>query len=106
MSDTVTVSEGNGKSKGRRRRSEGRVDAKQEKVIALDPIRERIGELQRLFIIQNEAATEFSDAVKKAAKDSGLLSSVVRKYVVAKARESLDAGKREATQLSLLFDME
>ena len=106
MSDTVTVTETNPKAKRRRRAAEGRVDAKQETVISLDPIRARIGELQRLFIIQNEAATEFSDAIKKAAKDSGLLSSVVRKYVVAKSRESLDAGKREATQLSLLFDMD
>lgn len=88
-----------------RRKPVGRLDAdKQEKVIELAPIRDRVDELVALLNKANETSADFAEAIKKAAEDSGLLSSVVRRFITAKAGEKFLDKKRECEQLSILFE--
>lgn len=83
----------------------GRKDAqKQEKVIDLKIVKDRLGELKRLKAAAKSASTAYSDGIKAAAKDAGLNSSAVRRFVDAAAGDSIDERKRDAEQLSLLFD--
>jgi len=87
------------------RKAVGRKDAeKQEQVIELDVLRERTAELVRLFYAKRDAATAFGDAVKATAEKAGLLSTVVRKFVAAKAGDDYDDAKRKADQLPLVFE--
>ena len=51
-----------------------------------------------------EAAEDFASAVKATAEASGLLASVVRRFVTARAGENFEEKARECEQLSLLFD--
>jgi len=90
---------------GETRKARGRKDAEgQEQVIRLETITTRIDELVRLHIAAAEAAEDYNEAVKKAAEDSGLLASVVSKFVKARAGERYDTEKQKCEQLSLLFD--
>ena len=83
----------------------GRKDAtKQEKPIKTAVVKERLPELKRLKAAAKEAGAAYSDAIKKAAEDSGLNSSAVRRFVDAAAGDSIVERKRDAEQLSLLFD--
>lgn len=75
----------------------------QEAVVTTAPLRKREAELVRLHQLSIEASDALSDAIKKVAEDSGLLASVVRKYVTARAKENVPEKKREAEQLSLVF---
>jgi hypothetical protein len=77
---------------------------KQEQVERPQIVDERIDELVRLKTKADEASEDFSNAIKKTAEDSGLLASVVRRFVVARAGENFQEKKRECTQLALLFD--
>jgi len=91
---------GNGESKAR-----GRQDrAGQEKVIRMQELTERLPHLVSLHNTAKDAAEDFSSAVKSIAEKSGLLSSVVRRIVTAKAGDNFDEKKKEAQQLSLAFD--
>lgn len=83
----------------------GRKDAqKQEKVIDLKVVKDRLGELKSLKARAKEASTDYSEAIKKAAQDSGLNASAVRRFVDAAAGNSIEERKRDAEQLALLFD--
>lgn len=82
---------GRGRVRGRQDRS------KQEKVIDMGKLNERIDHLVSLH-------KSSKDAVKAVAEKAGLLASVVRKFVVAKAGESFDEKKKEAEQLALVFE--
>lgn len=85
--------------------AQGRKDAqKQEKVIDLKIIKDRLVELKSLHSKSKDAGVAFGEAIKKAAQDSGLNASAVRKFVMAHAGDSLAERKRDAEQLSLLFD--
>lgn len=88
-----------------RNRPKGRKDAdKQEAVIKTGPIKEKIDDLVALYIKMGRAADTFNDAVKATAEKSGLLASVVRKFVVARAGEKFEEEKRKCEQLQLVFD--
>lgn len=90
---------------GTRGRARGRKDAdKQEQVIKTKIVKDRVDQLVQLKNNADSAATDFNDAVKKAAEDSGLLASSVRKFVVARAGEKFEEEQRKCTQLSLLFE--
>ena len=83
----------------------GRKDAqKQEAVIECDVIRERKDELIRLYRATGTAAEEWNDGIKAAAEKAGLQSGVVRKFIIACAGEAFGDKKRDAAQLTLLFD--
>ena len=93
---------GNGSRKAR-----GRQDpAGQEKVIEEAKLHDRIPHLVRLLKTSEEASTAFSEAVKAVAEKSGLLASVVRTFVKAKAGENYDEKKKEVEQLHLVFEHE
>lgn len=86
-------------------KAQGRKDAqKQEKVIDLKVLKDRASELIKLIKKAKAASVELSEAVKKAAEESGLNSSAVRRYFGARAGDSFAEAKRNAEQLALLFD--
>lgn len=87
------------------RTARGRQDrGGQEKVIDKTHLVEKIPHLVKLHTAAKEAGKDLSSAIKKVAEKSGLLASVVRKVVVAKAGENFDEKKKEAEQLALMFD--
>lgn len=92
-------------TRGARKGVQGRKDAqKQEKVIDLKIIKDRLPELKAAKGRAKNASAEYSDAIKAAAKDSGLNSSAVRRFVDAAAGDNIVERKRDAEQLQLLFD--
>ena len=95
ISDVVPIR--GSKARGRQDRSG------QEKVIEVAKLIEKLPHLQGLYNTAKEANKDFSDAVKAVAEKSGLLASVVRKIVVAKAGENYDDKKKEAEQLEMVF---
>ncbi len=79
---------------------------KQEAIIKLEAVSDRINHLIKLHTSATEAATDFNDAIKAVAEKAGLNASAVRKYVIARAGESFEDKKKEVVQLGLLFDIE
>jgi len=91
--------------KGGRRSARGRQDRSgQKKAIDMSKLTDRLDHLVNLHGRAKTAARDLSDAVKAVAEKSGLLASVVRKVVVAKAGEGFEDKKKEAAQLALAFD--
>lgn len=85
--------------------TKGRKDAsKQEAVPDADQVREDLEDGVALYTKMGSAQDTFNDWIKAKAEKSGLLAANVRKYVVAAATDKLEEGKRNAEQLSLLFD--
>lgn len=76
----------------------------QEKVIEMDALRQSLPELIQLYGSAQEAKAKLSDAVKAVAEKSGLLSSTVKRVVKAKANQTWEEAKRNAQQLSLVFE--
>lgn len=90
-----------GKAKGTR----GRKDAsKQEATTKPSVIKERIEELVRGYKKAQDASEASSDAIKKAAEDSGYNTKAVRAFIVARAGESFEERKRDCEQQMELFD--
>lgn len=90
----------------RRKSGLGRKDSDgQEAVIKLDKVKEKIDHLIKLHKTAADASDALNDGIKAVAEKSGLLASVVRKYVVAKAGDKFEEKAREVEQLSLLFDV-
>ncbi len=88
-----------------KRGARGRQDRSgQEKVIDKAKLLERMDHLVDLHNRARASGKDLSDAIKAVAEKSGLLASVVRKLVVAKASETFDEKKKEAEQLALMFD--
>jgi len=88
----------------RTRKARGREDRGQEAVIKLDPIKSQVDELVQLHRKAAEANDQYGEAIKATAEKSGLLASVVRKFVAARAGEKFTEEKKKAEQLSLLFE--
>lgn len=87
------------------RSARGRQDRSgQEKVIDKTHLVEKVPYLVELHTRARDAQKDLSGAIKAVAEKSGLLASVVRKIIVAKAGESFDEKKKEAEQLALMFD--
>jgi len=76
---------------------------KQEAVADADVLKKRIGELVHLYKEHQEADQVLNDAIKAAAEASGILASVVRKFVVARAGENFQEKAREVEQLQFVF---
>jgi hypothetical protein len=51
-----------------------------------------------------EAATVLGESIKMWAEKAGIQSSVLRKFIAARAGENFPDKKRDALQLSLLFE--
>lgn len=90
----------------KQRRVRGRRDqtTKQEAVIKLDKVKDRVQELVHQYVAASDAAEQFASSIKATAEASGLLASVVRKFIVAKAGEKFEEKKNEAMQLSIVFE--
>lgn len=83
---------------------QGRKDASgQEMLIDSGVIKERIDDLVEAYLKVVTARDHLNEQIKSAATDSGLLSAVVRKFVVTRAQQTLPAEQRKADQLCLLF---
>lgn len=95
-----------GTTETKSRKARGRKDSQgQEGVINRNEVEESLDELTQLYAASASAAEELNDAIKAVAERSGLLASVVRKYVTAKAGEKFDDVKKTVEQLSLIFDV-
>ena len=79
-------------------------DNGQEAVIEMDKLRESVSELCRLKTKADEVKNDYSEAVKAVAEKSGLQSAVIRQYIAAKVAEKIETYKRNADQLSLVFE--
>ncbi len=87
------------------RRARGRKDAdKQEAVTRPQLVKERIDELVRLHLEAHTSSEAASDAIKKAAEDSGYNAGALKKFVVARAGEKFAEKKRDCEQQMELFD--
>lgn len=82
----------------------GRVDGKQEAVVKLESLAIRVDHLVKLHKIAEEADTDYREAVKTVASNSGLLAATVNKYVKACAGDSFEDQKRKVVQLALIFE--
>lgn len=102
--EQIGTDKGNGKNKPRTA-GKGRMDAdktpavKKPKVIS-----ERLPELVKLHNKAKDASEAASDAITKAAEDSGYLASSVKKLVNAKAGDKFEEKHREVEQQAELFD--
>lgn len=77
----------------------------QEAVIKISELKDRLDDLVNLHLKAKEAQRKENDAIKATAKASGLLASVVKKAVVARASDDgFDDKKREYEQLALVFE--
>jgi ABC-type branched-subunit amino acid transport system substrate-binding protein len=76
----------------------------QEAVANADPIKKGIAELVHLYKEHQEADQVLNDAIKAGAEASGLLASVVRKLVAARAGDNFQEKAREVGQLQFIFD--
>ena len=77
----------------------------QEAVIKLDEVREKVQTLVDLYKLTQDTAANLNDGIKAVAESSGLLASVVRKFVVARAGDHFKDKAREVEQLSLIFEV-
>ena len=98
--DMETATNTNGKRKAKGRKDE----EKQEAVIKTEALAVKADELVRLYKAQEEAATDFADAVKAAAESSGLHAKNVRSFIIAKAGDKFEEKKQQVEQLALIFE--
>ena len=73
-------------------------------VIKTQPLKESIQELIRLFDKNATVRDDLNKAIKKVAEKTGVLSSVVRRLVAARAGDKFDEKKNEVEQLGIVFD--
>lgn len=94
---------GNGKDKDKR--AAGRKDkGNQPAVMDVTKLRDSLTKLKNLKVAADDAASDYGDAVTKAAEKCGVLASVVRKVVSAYAGDDFEEEKRKVEQLALVFE--
>lgn len=88
-----------------KKKPKGRTDRSgQEAVIDVSEVRDRIQTLVDLYRLHEDSGKDLNEGIKATAEASGLLASVVRKLVVARAGERFKEKAREVEQLALVFD--
>jgi hypothetical protein len=86
-------------------KARGRKDKEgQESVIQMQPVKDNLQNLVDLWNKAKESNARLNDAVKATAEKSGLLASVVRRLVNAKAGEKYDEEANKVQQLALVFE--
>lgn len=86
-------------------RARGRKDKeKQEAVIRVDVVRERIEELVGLHRAAKDAAQALNDAITATVEKAGLHAANVRKFVAARASGEFTDKAENVAQLALIFD--
>lgn len=76
----------------------------QEAVIQTSVLADRITSLEQLHLKASAAKEALNEAIKSTAEKSGLMASVVRKFVDARVNEKFGDKQREYAQLTLCFD--
>jgi hypothetical protein len=77
----------------------------QEAIIKLEELNPlAIATLITDFRAAHEAGEVFAEGVKANAERAGIQASVLRKFIAARASENFNEKKRDALQLSLLFE--
>jgi len=90
---------------GKRAKPAGRQDRSgQEAVTKPTVVAEKIDQLERLAVKANEAAKDFSDAVKKAAEASGYTAAAIRALVTARVGDTFPEKRRSVEQQLELFN--
>ena len=106
---TLTIAGGNGEKRQPREPKEPKEPKgrqghdKHDAVIQTKLVGDKVEALVKLKVKADEAAEDFAAAVKKTAEASGMLATVVRRFVIARAGEKFEEKKRECEQLDLLF---
>jgi len=77
--------------------------ARLAKPVSMEALSKKIGWLLALRETAKDAASDFSEAVSAVAMEAGIESSVVKRFVNARASEAYYK-KRECEQLALCFD--
>lgn len=95
----------NGKGKNKVRGRKAKTSDHQEAVVSLDNLSAAIiGTLVADLKHAQATAETFNDGIKAQAEKAGIQSSVLRKFIAARAGEKFADAKRDALQLSLLFE--
>jgi hypothetical protein len=76
----------------------------QEAVFSKTALVSRMPELIQAYKHAKAVNEDLNDAIKVAAEKGGVLASVVRKYVAARAGENFTEEKEKVEQLSLVFE--
>jgi hypothetical protein len=75
-----------------------------EGAIKLGAVRGSIDELVELFVKSQAAAEDFSSTIKAVAEHSGIVPSVLRKFVKARAGDKFAKAREEVKQMALVFE--
>jgi|GEM_PF-6786473 len=101
MQQRTIAESGRRQTRGRREKTADH----QEAVIRLEELNPlAITTLVADYRSAKEAATVFADGIRAQAEKAGIQAPVLRKFVVARAGENFADKKRDAQQLSLLFE--
>jgi len=73
-------------------------------IYKLQEVTERLQDLISLHHSATYAREDYADAIKAVAKKAGLKPAVLRKFVSASASAKFAAHKKQAEQLSLIFE--
>jgi hypothetical protein len=76
----------------------------QEAVFSKSALQTRMPDLIMAYKHHKAVQQDFNEAVKAAAEKGGVLASVVRKYVAARAGENFTEERDKIEQLSLVFE--
>jgi hypothetical protein len=99
------IAKADGKERERPRGRKAKTSDHQEAVIRLEELNPlAIETMLTDFRNAKDAATILDESVKAWAQKAGIQSSVLRKFIAAKASEGFADKKRDALQLSLLFE--
>lgn len=90
-------------SRGRQVQSRKDQDG-QSAVIKMGEVKDKVEYLVQLLEASKASANTYGEAIKAIAEKSGLQSSVIRKFIAAKASEKFEDRKRDVEQSQLLFD--
>lgn len=94
-----------GMPKGSRGRPKTRKDGDgQEQVFNPEAVQTKVDHLVLLCKAQQDAATDFSEAIKSVAENAGINAASLRKFIAAKAGDDFDAVKGKVLQLALVFE--
>jgi len=69
----------------------------------LTELRRVLPELEAAFNRKAEASEDFSDVVKVASINTGIMTGVLSQFVAARCNDTVKKKSRSAEQLSLLF---
>lgn len=87
------------------RGARGRKDSSgQEQTFNPEAVQTRAEDLVKLYKAQQDAATDFGDAIKAVAEKAGVNAASLRKFIIAKAGDNFEDVKAKVLQLALVFE--